>query len=105
MVKILFIDTSGHDQIKVSLDINGQITKISSEPKKEKAEVLLFLIDGLLKKCHTDIKEITEIKVNPGPGSFTGIRVGLAVANTLSYTLKIPVNNKKIGNYEEAKYE
>lgn len=105
MQKILFIDTSSGTQIKVSLDIDGQTTEISSEPTKQKAEILLSLIDALLKKCHTNINEITEIKVNPGPGSFTGLRVGLAVANTLAYTIKIPVNHKKIEEYEEARYE
>jgi tRNA threonylcarbamoyladenosine biosynthesis protein TsaB len=105
MQSILSIHTSQSAQIKVSLDIDGQTTEISSEPTKAKAEVLLSLIDDLLKKCHTNIKEITEIKVHPGPGSFTGTRVGLAVANSLAYTLKIPVNHKKMGVYEEAIYQ
>jgi len=41
-------------------------------------------------------QEIKEIKVNVGPGSFTGTRVGVAVANALGFALSIKVNGKKM---------
>ena len=37
-------------------------------------------------------EDIDELEVNPGPGSFTGTRVGVAIANMLSYALDIKVN-------------
>ena len=36
------------------------------------------------------------IEVETGPGSFTGIRIGVAVANALAYSLGIPVNGRKM---------
>ena len=38
--------------------------------------------------------DITEIEVHTGPGSFTGLRVGIAVATTLGKLLNIPVNGQ-----------
>lgn len=38
------------------------------------------------------LKDITAIEVNTGPGSFTGTRVGVAIANALGFALNIPVN-------------
>ncbi len=52
-------------------------------------ESLLPLIEEL------GISDVTEIEVNSGPGSFTGLRVGAAVANALGYLLDVPVNGKK----------
>ncbi len=40
---------------------------------------------------------LKEIRVNTGPGSFTGLRVGASIANALGFLLKISVNSKKIG--------
>lgn len=51
------------------------------------AEVVLEKVDALLKKHRIKICEITAIQVNPGPGSFTGTRVGVAVANALRWSL------------------
>jgi tRNA A37 threonylcarbamoyladenosine modification protein TsaB len=38
--------------------------------------------------------DITEIEVNPGPGSFTGSRVGVTIANALAFALGIQVNSQ-----------
>lgn len=63
---------------------------------KQKAQIALLLIDTLLKKHGVALPDIEEIEVNTGPGSFTGLRVGIAVANTLGFILKIPVNGEKM---------
>jgi len=53
------------------------------------------------------IKDIKEIKINSGPGSFTGLRVGVTVANMLGFLLDIPVNSIDIRKkkYINIKYE
>ena len=83
----LFIDTSNSEKIVVGLDDE----RFTADAREEKAQMLLAFIDEVLKKKNRKIKDITEIEVNTGPGSFTGLRVGLSVANTIGWVLGIPV--------------
>lgn len=86
----LYIDTSQREEITISLD--KEVFKTSS--KKEKSQKLLpFIYEVLIKKKLT-LKDLTEIEVNTGPGSFTGLKVGVSVAQALGWALKIPVNGK-----------
>lgn len=104
MSAILFIDTTSNEVIKVGLHINGEKYHLEQDLDKQKAQVLLPLIEKILKDKNIKLQDITEIHVNPGPGSFTGIRVGLAIVNTLAFLLKIPVNSKPIGEVLEPVY-
>lgn len=47
----------------------------------------LPLIDQLLTKHHLQLTDLEEVNANPGPGSFTGIKVAIAIANTLNMVL------------------
>jgi len=88
----LYIDTSDRSKIIIGID-NKRFETISKDGSSQK---ILPFIDEVLRKNAKTVKDITEIKVNVGPGSFTGLRVGVAVANTLGWTLKVPVNGKDI---------
>ncbi|MBI2614014.1 MAG: threonylcarbamoyl-AMP synthase [Candidatus Levybacteria bacterium] len=94
---VLLIDTADSKQITVGLRIDGQKYINTKEIKSNKTQVILPMIDEILKKHSLKPEDICEIQINAGPGSFTGIRVGLAIANTLSFVLKIPINGKKVG--------
>lgn len=96
----LSIDTSKSDKTKVGLDDSQR----EFGTKKHRSQKLLDLINKTLKREHRVLEEITAIEVNLGPGSFTGLRVGVAVANALGWVLKIPVNDKKVGESVEPKY-
>jgi tRNA threonylcarbamoyl adenosine modification protein YeaZ len=97
MIKnILFIDTSNNKEIKVGLVIDGKDHIVSQPVDSRRAQVVLPLIERLLAEHKLTQKDLTAIEVNPGPGSFTGLRVGLAIANTLGFLLNIPVNGKKM---------
>ena len=101
---ILKIDTTQREEVTVILaDKNGKETKLV-ENQKVGSQALLPLIVKILKDKKLEFKDITGIEVNPGPGSFTGTRVGVSVANILGYALNIPVNGKK-GNIVNPKYE
>jgi tRNA threonylcarbamoyl adenosine modification protein YeaZ len=59
--------------------------EISWQSKNNEAEKLMPAIYKLLKKCKMDFEDITEVFCVKGPGSFTGLRIGVTVANTISY--------------------
>ena len=88
----LSIDTSDSENIKVTL---GSI-KIERNSREKKSQLLLQSIKEALDKEKIKLKDLTEIEVKTGPGSFTGLRVGVSVANALRWSLKIPVNGKNI---------
>lgn len=99
----LYINTSSSEKIVVGIDKK----RYEADAKEEKSQKLLSFIDELLKKEGKKIENITEIEVKTGPGSFTGLRVGLSVANTLGWVLGVPVNGKDLrkGEVVEIKYE
>lgn len=97
----LFIDTAKRKEIVVSLKINGKVHKKTL--KNGKAEKVLPLIEKALKEKNLTFKDLNAVEVNPGPGSFTGLRVGISIANALGFALKIPVN-KKVGSQIQPRY-
>lgn len=93
---ILGIETQDSKQIKVYLkEDNKQIDELIDH-NQFGSQVLLGLIEKILDKNNLKSSDLKEIEVSKGPGSFTGLRVGIAVANALAYSLNIPVNNKKL---------
>lgn len=95
---ILHIDTSKREEVVVGLEINGKVRK--KIVKNVQSQNVLILIDKLLKEKKFKLKDIKEIEVKTGPGSFTGLRVGISVANALGFALKIPVNGKPAGQVQ-----
>lgn len=79
---ILAIDTAAHLCAAAVLDCNTQsvIGRISIDIGKGHAEHLIDVVNQALERSQLELKEITRIAVNIGPGSFTGIRVGVATA-------------------------
>lgn len=57
---------------------------------RELAETIHTKISQLLKDNQKDLKAVQGIVCYQGPGSFTGLRIGLSVANALSHSLSIP---------------
>src|SRR3989344_695765 len=93
----LYIDTSDSGKTTVALIIDGIRKEYVEVTNKEtRSQNVLPLIEKALQSEKLTLKDLTDIKVHPGPGSFTGVRVGVAVANTLGWTLKITVNGKPI---------
>lgn len=94
---VLTIDTSDNKKIEVKIDSRTKKMEIGRGIKFLRAENCLLLIDEVLKEKKLSINDIQVINTNMGPGSFTGLRVGASISNALATLLKIPVNNKKIG--------
>ncbi len=93
---ILCIDTKDRKIIKISLKENGEVVKSLSEENEYGSQALLPLIERILKQEKLEYKDLEGIEVETGPGSFTGLRVGVSVANALGFSLGIPVNGKKV---------
>ncbi len=62
---------------------------------REMAEKLLGFIHEKLVEMGGDFKDIEEITFFSGPGSFTGLRIGAAIVNTLADQLNIPLYNHR----------
>lgn len=101
---IINIDTANNLEVTVGLEIDGEKDLVKQKIDKREAQVVMPIIEKLLEKHTLDLTDVTEIMVDEGPGSFTGLRVGVSIANALAHTLKIPVNNNKIGLFVEPRY-
>lgn len=55
------------------------------------SEKLMGMIDSLLKECKLTIKNVEAVAVSEGPGSYTGLRIGVSVAKGLSFASDIPL--------------
>ena len=87
----LFLDTHNSDIVLV-LYYNGKVLdKLIKNSERNHTEFIMPMLDELLKKNNLDVKDLNEILVVNGPGSFTGVRLAVTIAKTLAYTLKIPI--------------
>lgn len=101
----LFIDTSDNKEIIVGLRIDGKEQVSKQKIGLKKTQITLPMIEKLLNQNSIDLKDINQIMVNTGPGSFTGLRVGMSIANTLGFFLRISINGKKIGKLAQPQYK
>jgi tRNA threonylcarbamoyladenosine biosynthesis protein TsaB len=91
MSLILNIDTA-LDTASVCLSEDGRVIQLLvNENQKDHAAWLHPAIAGLLKKENTQPRALDAIAVSIGPGSYTGLRVGLAAAKGLCYAWNIPL--------------
>lgn len=84
----LLIDTSNRDLV-VGLAENKKIIASVNMPAWQKqSELLVPTIERLLRENNRKKSEINEVAVGNGPGSYTGVRIGLTVAKTIAYANK-----------------
>ena len=99
----LFFDTSS-DLLKVSLIKDDNIIFDKElHTKNDHSSYLVPTIDEAFKSNNIDFKELDEIIVGNGPGSFTGTRISIAVAKTYAFSFNIPVY--MISSLEELIYD
>ena len=84
----LFIDTSSEDvSIAIIKDKKILASKTETIPGKHSIYTTSIL-DSIIKEAGINTKDIDKIMVVNGPGSFTGLRIGVTVAKVLAYLLK-----------------
>ncbi|MDO4611985.1 MAG: tRNA (adenosine(37)-N6)-threonylcarbamoyltransferase complex dimerization subunit type 1 TsaB [Candidatus Saccharibacteria bacterium] len=88
--------------MKLYLDTSTKATILKLDNKtyewesgRDLAENLLKFIKDKLAENGKTWTDLTEITFMSGPGSFTGLRIGATVVNTLASELKIPLKNHK----------
>ncbi len=87
----LFISTFDKN-ITIGILKNGfLLDKIEKDSKQNHSELVMPMISEILNKNKINIKQINNLVVVNGPGSFTGVRIGITIAKTLAYVLNIPI--------------
>lgn len=92
-MKLLAIDTSTHICAVCVLDTQTDqiLAEKSLDIGRGHAEVLMDFIESCLSQAGISYENLDRIGVTIGPGSFTGVRVGMSVARGLGFSLGIPV--------------
>ena len=68
-----------------------RIAEVTWEAHRKLADTIHIQLRDLLEKVERNFADIAKIVVYKGPGSFTGLRIGVTVANTLAYGLSVPI--------------
>ncbi len=91
MSLILFIDTAAaHTQVALANE-HTVLSNVVHEQANEQAKVLNILIETQLESQQLNWSAIDAVTVDAGPGSYTGLRVGLGVAKGLCFALDKPI--------------
>lgn len=90
-MKILGIDTSSSSLSVAVMDDDLLKGEFTLNHKLTHSEQMMPLLDSLLSHLELKMSDIDLIGVSVGPGSFTGIRIGVAAANAMAMALDIPV--------------
>ena len=73
------------------IEDNKLICEYTINTKKTHSQKLMPMIENMLKLSDLDIKEIDAIAICVGPGSFTGLRIGMATAKAMAHVNNIPL--------------
>ncbi|HPW97793.1 MAG TPA: tRNA (adenosine(37)-N6)-threonylcarbamoyltransferase complex dimerization subunit type 1 TsaB [Flavobacterium sp.] len=92
MSLILNIETASKN-CSVSLAKEGKtiLCKEMSEEGYSHAEKLHVFIEEILKETNTNFQELKAVAISKGPGSYTGLRIGVSAAKGICYALNIPL--------------
>lgn len=84
----LFIDTSSSDVSIAIIKDKNILASICKETPNEHSIYTVKYLDDILKESNLNPEDIDKIMIVNGPGSFTGVRIGVTVAKTYAYLLK-----------------
>ncbi|MFD1672326.1 tRNA (adenosine(37)-N6)-threonylcarbamoyltransferase complex dimerization subunit type 1 TsaB [Agrilactobacillus yilanensis] len=88
---VLAIDTSSRPLSVAVVTEHEVLSEITINKKMTHSQTLMPAIDAVLKNSGVTIQDIDRFAVAQGPGSYTGIRIGVTTAKTLAWTLNKPL--------------
>ena len=90
-MRYLYIDTSSSYLYTAIVENGKLLSEIKEEFGQSLSEVALPKIASMFEKTNLEAKDINKIIVVDGPGSFTGIRIGITIAKVYAWSLNIPI--------------
>ena len=90
-MNVLAIDTSNYSLGIALINEDQVIGEYMTNMKKNHSIRVMPAIEKLMGDCEMVPGDIEKIVVAKGPGSYTGVRIGVTIAKTLSWTLNIPL--------------
>jgi tRNA threonylcarbamoyladenosine biosynthesis protein TsaB len=90
-MKALAIDTTNNVLGIALVDEDKVIGEYITNLKKNHSVRAMPAIEQLLNDCDISPKQLDKIVVATGPGSYTGVRIGVSIAKTMAWSLKIPI--------------
>ena len=104
----LFIQTENINHANLFLitqDSQKTLDRMQFECYQNLAEILLGKVISFLKKSNLQLSDLKGVAVFSGPGSFTNLRISHTLANTLAYSLEIPVVNAQGSSWQDKCYQ
>ena len=89
-LKILALDTST-EYCSAALYVDGEITSREAHAGQTHSQILLGMIDELLRESAVPLRDLAGIAYGEGPGSFTGLRIACGVVQGLAFGADLPV--------------
>ncbi|WP_070967493.1 tRNA (adenosine(37)-N6)-threonylcarbamoyltransferase complex dimerization subunit type 1 TsaB [Vibrio sonorensis] len=88
--KILALDTAT-ENCSVALMANGQLYTRSQVAPRDHTKLILPMVDEVLKEAGLKLNELDALAFGRGPGSFTGVRIGIGIAQGLAFGADLPM--------------
>jgi tRNA threonylcarbamoyladenosine biosynthesis protein TsaB len=88
---ILVVDTASNSETFIGLFDEYWLSRKKWSSGRNLSADILNVFEGLYKEAEKSFNDTQGVIVSSGPGSFTGLRIGLSVANTFAYSLDIPI--------------
>lgn len=87
---ILGIDTSGKTAAAALYEDGVMLGQISIFTLKTQSQVILPTVKRLMSDCGRELSDLNLLAVSAGPGSYTGIRIGISAVKAMAFALNIP---------------
>jgi len=88
---ILYLDTSEPEAVIALYKNTKEVSVIKWQAHRELSKTLSEKFQEMLEKSKINQKDLAGICVFSGPGSFTGLRIGISFANAIAFGLNIPI--------------